>query len=77
MKNKVFFPAIALSALLLAGCNQDKDVKLDTVEKKASYGIGLNIGRELGNEDVKMDADAIYAGIVDAMADNEPKLSME
>lgn len=77
MKNKVVFPALALSAMLLAGCNQDKDVKLDTVEQKASYGIGLNIGRELGNEDVQMDADAIHAGIVDALAGAEPKLSME
>src|SRR5690554_2195872 len=40
-------PALALSALLLSGCNQGESVKLDNHIDQASYGVGLNIGRQI------------------------------
>lgn len=70
-------PAVVLGALLLAGCGQGDSVKLDTHLDQASYGVGLNIGRQLSQEDVAINADAVAAGIRDALADAEPRISEE
>jgi len=68
-------PALALSALLLSGCNQGESVKLDNHIDQASYGVGLNIGRQIAQDDVKVNADAIAAGIRDAINNEEPRLT--
>lgn len=68
-------PALLLSALLLSGCNQGESVNLDNHIDQASYGVGLNIGRQLAQDDVKVNADAIAAGIRDALSDAEPRLA--
>lgn len=68
-------PALALSALLLSGCNQGESVKLENHIDQASYGVGLNIGRQIAQDDVKVNADAIAAGILDAINNEEPRLT--
>ena len=77
MKLVKLVPAIALGTLLLTGCGQEEKVKLETNAQKMSYGIGLNIGRQMQREGAELDADAIAAGIRDVMSGAEQKLSME
>ncbi|MDF1762355.1 MAG: FKBP-type peptidyl-prolyl cis-trans isomerase [Oleibacter sp.] len=77
MKLKAIVPAITLGTLLLAGCSQEEKVSLDTTAQKASYGVGLNIGRQLKQEGAEMDANSVISGIRDAIADAEPKLTNE
>lgn len=69
-------PAIVLGALVLTGCNanQETAVKLENHIDQASYGVGLNIGRQLGQEDVKVNPDAVAAGIIDALNNNDPRI---
>jgi FKBP-type peptidyl-prolyl cis-trans isomerase FklB len=61
-------PIVIVGALLLAACGQEESVKLENHIDQASYGVGLNIGRQLSQEDVAMNADAIAAGIKDAIS---------
>ncbi|MCY0964628.1 FKBP-type peptidyl-prolyl cis-trans isomerase [Parathalassolituus penaei] len=61
-------PLVIVGALLLAACGQEESVKLENHIDQASYGVGLNIGRQLSQEDVEMNADAIAAGIKDAIS---------
>jgi FKBP-type peptidyl-prolyl cis-trans isomerase FklB len=70
-------PVIAMGALLLVGCGQEKEVKLESHIDQASYGVGLNIGESLSRDKVDLNVDAIAAGIADAMAGTEPKLTQE
>ncbi|MEC8444358.1 MAG: FKBP-type peptidyl-prolyl cis-trans isomerase [Pseudomonadota bacterium] len=77
MNYKTLVSAVALGTLLLAGCGQEENVKLETTAQKASYGVGLNIGRQLQSEGAELEADAVVAGIRDAIAGAEPKLTME
>ena len=49
-------------------------MKLENHVDQASYGVGLNIGRQLSREEVDMNADAIAAGIKDALANAEPRI---
>lgn len=66
-----------LSALFLLTSCGAKDVELKTNTDKASYGVGLNIGRQLSMEEVDMNPDAIAEGIRDGLAKADPKLSEE
>lgn len=78
MKLSLNYSLITLltGALLLSACGA-KDVKLETNKDKASYGVGLNIGRQLSMEGVEMNADAIAQGIRDGLSKAEPKLTDE
>lgn len=75
MNLKKSAPAIVLGALLLAGCGQEEKVKLENHIDQASYGVGLNIGHQLSREGVDMNADAVAAGIKDALSNAEPRIS--
>lgn len=78
MKLRVTYSFITLlSALFLLTACGAKDVELKTYQDKASYGVGLNIGRQLAMEEVDMNPDAIAEGIRDGLAKAEPKLSEE
>lgn len=61
-------PVIIAGAIFLAACGQEEQVKLENHIDQASYGVGLNIGRQLSQEEVEMNADAIAAGIKDAIS---------
>lgn len=70
-------PLVALSALLLVGCGQGDSVKLDNHVDQASYGVGLNIGRQLANEDVSINPDAVALGIRDALSGTDARITDE
>jgi FKBP-type peptidyl-prolyl cis-trans isomerase FklB len=48
---------------------------LNTRNQKVSYIIGLDIGRNLAQQGIEIEAAALAQGISDAMGDAEPKLS--
>jgi len=52
-------------------------VVLDSQGQKSSYVIGANIGGQLGGEGIDIDQPALLAGIADALAGAEPRLSEE
>lgn len=54
------------------------ELKLDTLEQKASYGVGRQMGDQLAKQPFDgMDLDAISAGIVDAFNGNEMRVSVQ
>jgi len=53
------------------------DVVLDTKEQKTSYVIGANIGGQLGGQGIEFDQPALMAGLQDALAGAEPRLTEE
>jgi len=67
-------PLVALPALLtLAACLPDATLETDT--QKASYGIGLDIGRSLVEIRDHVDMAAVMNGVTDALSETEPALS--
>ncbi|CCU72528.1 MULTISPECIES: FKBP-type peptidyl-prolyl cis-trans isomerase [Thalassolituus] len=77
MKLLKMAPALLLGTVLLTGCGQEESVKLESAADQASYGVGLNIGRQLSREPFEMNAEAVIAGIRDAIGNVEPKLNEE
>ena len=70
--------AVALVGLVLAGCDSQTSVKLETPAQKASYGIGLNMGKSLAQEGMDdLDSQAVAQGIEDAIGKKEQKLTDE
>ncbi|WP_392562996.1 FKBP-type peptidyl-prolyl cis-trans isomerase [Orbus sturtevantii] len=50
----------------------------DTVEKKASYGIGLQIGQQLRESGLKdLDLNALKQGLEDVISDKAPAISLD
>jgi len=54
-----------------------KPLSLDTPKEKASYAIGLNIGRSMKKDEVEVDPEAVAKGIKDALSGAKPLLSDE
>ncbi len=76
MKQHRLAAAVALACLVMAGCDAQTDVELKTPAQKASYGIGLNMGKSLSQEGMDdLDADAVAQGIDDAMNNKEQRLT--
>lgn len=64
--------------VLLASVIQADDkpeMILETSKQKASYGIGMNIGRQMASQGLQIDPAALAAGIADMLANKEPRLS--
>lgn len=54
------------------------EVKLDTVEKKASYGIGLQMGQQLAASGLEgLNLDAIAKGIATSLKGEQPELEID
>lgn len=54
------------------------DVKLETVEQKASYGIGLQMGQQLAGSGLEgLNVDAIAAGIATALVGEMPAIEVD
>jgi FKBP-type peptidyl-prolyl cis-trans isomerase FklB len=54
------------------------DVKFETVEQKASYGIGLQMGQQLAGSGLEgLSVDAIAAGIATALAGEMPAIEID
>ncbi|WP_043309463.1 FKBP-type peptidyl-prolyl cis-trans isomerase [Pseudomonas sp. ML96] len=79
MKQHRLAAAVALVGLVLAGCDaQTSEVELKTPAQKASYGIGLNMGKSLSQEGLAdLDSKAVAMGIEDAIGKKEQKLKDE
>ncbi|MCC6076957.1 FKBP-type peptidyl-prolyl cis-trans isomerase [Pseudomonas sp. GCM10022188] len=79
MKHHRLAAAVALVGLVLAGCDKqvaEKELELKTPAQKASYGIGLNMGRSLAQEGMNdLDSKAVALGIEDALAKKEQRLT--
>lgn len=78
MRHQRLASAIALVGLVLAGCDSETSAKLETPAQKASYGIGLNMGKSLAQEGMAdLDSKAVAQGIDDAVGKKEQKLTDE
>lgn len=78
MKASRFFTgtlAALMATALFAGCN--KKPKLDNDKNKASYAIGMQIGRSLKSQNAEVNVSALSAGIEDALAGKEGELKPE
>ena len=72
---KQHLAAVALVSLVLAGCDSQTSAELKTPAQKASYGIGLNMGKSLAQEGMDdLDSQAVAQGIEDAIDKKEQKL---
>ncbi|WP_222911369.1 FKBP-type peptidyl-prolyl cis-trans isomerase [Pseudomonas sp. DNDY-54] len=78
MRHQRLASAIALVGLVLAGCDSETSAKLETPAQKASYGIGLNMGKSLAQEGMAdLDSNAVAQGIDDALGKKDQKLTDE
>jgi FKBP-type peptidyl-prolyl cis-trans isomerase len=87
--NKYALPLALASAVALQACNQQSSppadsgaaapaaVTLESTEQRLSYGIGYNLGQRMQSDGVPMDTDAFSAGLRDAVAGAEPRMSQE
>lgn len=80
-------------AVVVAGCNPPApeteaagspdstagaELALESVDQRASYGIGYNIGMNIANQsDFAVDMEAVKAGLDDAMAGSDPRIGGE
>ncbi|NQD96131.1 FKBP-type peptidyl-prolyl cis-trans isomerase, partial [Pseudomonas sp. CrR25] len=78
MKQHRLAAAVALVGLVLAGCDSQTSVELESPAQKASYGIGLNMGKSLAQEGMDdLDSKAVAQGIEDAIGKKEQRLKDE
>ena len=83
MNKTGFLAAAALLSITLSGCNQPADsqseavVSLESEAQKVSYIMGINIGSQINTDDLELDMATFNAGIQDAFAGAEPRLSEE
>lgn len=79
MKQHRLAAAVALVGLVLAGCDkQASEVELKTPAQKASYGIGLNMGKSLAQEGMEdLDSKAVALGIEDAVTKKDQRIKDE
>jgi FKBP-type peptidyl-prolyl cis-trans isomerase FklB len=79
MKQHRLAAAVALVGLVLTGCDsQTSEMTLETPAQKASYGIGLNMGKSLAQEGMDdLDSNAVAQGIEDAIGKKEQRLKDE
>ena len=68
-------PMVALvSAVLLAGCNGEKQVALETNIDKMSYGIGMSMARSVKGQPIEINNEAMLAGLQDVLSDKPAQL---
>jgi FKBP-type peptidyl-prolyl cis-trans isomerase FkpA/FKBP-type peptidyl-prolyl cis-trans isomerase FklB len=65
----------ASAAAVITGCN--KQASLSNDKEKASYAIGMQIGRSLKSQNADVSVPALTAGLNDALAGTEAKLKPE
>lgn len=64
----------ALVVMSVSSVAQKKKVELKTQKEKASYGIGLNIGKNFKEQFPDVDVDAMVQGFKDALAGAKPEI---
>ncbi len=63
-----------VSAALLAGCNGDQKVTLETNIDKMSYGIGMSMARSVKGQPIEINNEAMLAGLKDVLSDAPAQL---
>jgi FKBP-type peptidyl-prolyl cis-trans isomerase FklB len=63
-----------VSAALLAGCNGEKQVALETNVDKMSYGIGMSMARSVKGQPIEINNEAMLAGLNDVLNDAPAQL---
>src|SRR5213083_1998099 len=71
---KRFILILAVFSLVFPLFGQEKSSPFKDQKDKVSYSLGLNIGFNLGRQNVPINPDALVAGIKDAIA-NKPQLT--
>ncbi|ABA88033.1 peptidylprolyl cis-trans isomerase, FKBP-type [Syntrophotalea carbinolica DSM 2380] len=68
--------AVAM-VLTIGGCSGKEQavVKMESLQDKVSYGIGLRIGRDFKAQQVELSTDLLMKGIEDGLAGTEPLLT--
>lgn len=79
MKKKMVTTLCTLTALLIAtGCTaQQKELELKTDREKASYSIGMNLGKDFKSKEIEIDADILAQGIKDVFSGGKVLLTEE
>lgn len=68
-------PLVAIiSATLLAGCNGEQEVKLESNIDKMSYGIGMSMARSVKGQPIEINSVAMIAGLNDVLNDKPAQL---
>src|SRR6266498_4227416 len=73
---KRFILILAAFSLVLPLFGQEKSSPLKDQKDKVSYSLGLNIGFNLGRQNISINPDALTAGIKDAIA-GKPQLTTD
>ena len=75
---RVFLPSLAISALLaLSACSANGNADLDSLEGKASYATGVNIGRQLNQQGAEIHIPSLAQGLADVFDGSELQLTDE
>jgi len=82
INKKLAIIGLMASAALVAGCKedakkQDDSAKLQTLEQKASYIIGQNMGKQFKQSDFNVDTDAFVLAINDIKGGTAARISDE
>lgn len=72
---KSSFVTVVSLALSLTGTSVAETVKPESLEDRASYGIGLNLGRRLAAQQVQVNVELVAQGLRDAMGSGATLLS--
>ncbi len=73
---RVFTVVLAMLVVLSASSvSQKKKAELKTQKQKASYGIGMDIGKNFKEQFPDVDVDAMVRGFKDALAGNKPAIA--
>jgi len=72
---KVLSVVAALLVVVSLTSTAQKKAELKTQKQKASYGIGLNIGKNFKEQFPDVDVDAMVRGFKDALAGTKPAIS--
>lgn len=79
MKLKLLMLGVVVVAI--AGCGEKdkekKEAQLESVEQRLSYMVGNNMAKQFKRDDAQIDIAALEAGIKDAYADKESRLTDE
>ncbi|MDH4230037.1 MAG: FKBP-type peptidyl-prolyl cis-trans isomerase [Nitrospirota bacterium] len=67
----------ALGAVVTNAMAGSGDVKLESLDSKVSYSIGMQVGEGLTADHVNLDVAAFTAGVEDAIAKKDPRLTQD
>jgi FKBP-type peptidyl-prolyl cis-trans isomerase FklB len=77
IKGAVAVAAAMLTSVAISGCKFVGNANLEKDEARANYALGLEIGSNLKQLNVKEDPGAILAGVADALEGKEPRVARE